>query len=149
MIKNSLLTLGLIAVLASCNNQAKNGESSNTDSTEVVGTSNDSTATAGGKIEFENNVYEFGTIKEGDKVDHVFKFKNTGTEPVILAQVSASCGCTTPEYTKDPILPGKEGEIKVSYNSEGQVGLQQKIVTISSNAETPVQTVQLKGTVEK
>jgi len=82
-------------------------------------------------------------------VDHVFKFKNTGTAPVIIAQVAASCGCTTPDYTRDPILPGKEGEIKVSFNSQGQVGNQQKIVTVSSNAANNVTTVEIKGTVEK
>ena len=141
--KKIFIAVALLATLVSCtNNESKNEDVENT--TEVVSATEDL-----GIIEFENPVFEFGTVKEGAVVDHVFKFKNTGKAPVILAQVSASCGCTTPDYTKDPILPGKEGEIKVSFNSQGQVGLQQKIVTIASNAETPAMTVQLKGTVEK
>lgn len=144
MLKNSLLALALVAMMASCNNNT----SSSVDSAAST-ESADSTNANSGVMEIENNTYEFGTVKEGAVIEHVFNFKNTGTAPVILAQVSASCGCTTPEYTTDPVLPGKEGVIKVSFNTAGQVGVQQKIVTISSNASNPVQTVQLKGTVEK
>lgn len=146
MIKKILFTALVIGVFTSCNNQ---NTTSNTakDSTDQVDVATDATAGIG-KIEFAESAFDFGTIKEGKIVDHVFTFKNTGTAPVILVQVSASCGCTTPDYTKEPILPGKEGEIKVSFNSQGQVGNQQKIVTISSNAENKVTTVQIKGTVE-
>ena len=141
--KKTFIAVALLATLVSCNNnQAKN--EAVVDSTEVSQATEDL-----GIIEFENPVFDFGTVKEGTVVDHVFKFKNTGKAPIILAQVSASCGCTTPDYTKDPILPGKEGEIKVSFNSQGQAGVQQKIVTVASNAVTPAVTVQLKGTVEK
>lgn len=100
-----------------------------------------------GTIEFPERVYDFGTIKEGEVVEHVFTFNNTGTAPVILAQVSATCGCTTPEYTSVPVKPGASGEIKVHFDSNGQAGSQQKIVTIRSNAENSVETVQIKGTV--
>lgn len=148
MIKKILFTALVVGLITSCNNQNSNTSEATASSTEQ---SIEDTATANenvGVIEFENTVYDFGTVKEGAKVDHSFKFKNTGTAPIILAQVSASCGCTTPDYTKEPILPGKEGEIKVSFDSQGQVGNQQKIVTISSNAENRVTTVQIKGTVE-
>lgn len=130
-----------LSVLVACNLQVKNDQSS-ADST------SQSTENLG-KIVFEEDSFDFGTIKEGEIVDHVFKFKNEGNAPVILAQVSASCGCTTPNYTKEPVLPGKEGEVKVSFKSSGQVGVQQKFVTISSNAENAVLTVQIKGKVEK
>ena len=146
-VKNMLMSCAIVAVLFSCNGSSQKNNSNTADSLAVA----DSAANAEnlGKIEFEEAAYDFGTIKEGAVVEHIFKFKNTGEAPVILSQVSASCGCTTPEYTKDPVLPGKEGEIKVSYNSKGHTGNQQKIVTVSSNAENKVTTVQIKGTVEK
>lgn len=146
MIKKFLFAALVIGLITSCNNQTSSSNASK-DTTDVsaVGTNENEGI---GKIEFEEAAFDFGTVKEGKIVDHVFKFRNTGDAPVILVQVSASCGCTTPDYTKEPILPGKEGEIKVSFNSQGQVGTQQKIVTISSNAENKVTTVQIKGTVE-
>lgn len=142
--KKLLFAAVAASLLMACNNTT-NSETANNDSTN---TAEEYTHTTGdGKIVFEQDEYDFGTIKEGEVVEHTFKFKNEGTEPVILAQVTATCGCTTPDYTKDPILPGKEGEVKVSFNSAGHPGVQQKFVTISSNAQNPVLTVQLKGTV--
>lgn len=146
-LKNIFLSCAFVAVLSSCNNTTQKNNSEDADV--VV---SDSTVIAGenrGKIEFGETVYDFGTVKEGEIVEHVFKFTNTGEAPVILSQVSASCGCTTPNYTKDPILPGKEGEINVSFDSKGQVGKQQKIITVSSNAANNVTTVQIKGVVEE
>ena len=141
-----LLFAGLaLSMFVACNNPQKSEQAQDS----IASPQAEENHAGKGKITFENTTYDFGTVKEGEVVDHTFKFKNEGTEPVILAQVSASCGCTTPSYTKDPILPGKEGEIKVSFNSAGQPGVQQKIVTVSSNAENGVLTVELKGTVEK
>lgn len=141
------MSCAAVAILAACNQPAQKKET-NTEETAVDVNSSSDTGQLG-TIEFEETAYDFGTVKEGAIVDHVFKFKNSGDAPVILSQVSASCGCTTPDYTKEPVLPGNEGEIKVSFNSQGQVGQQQKIVTISSNASNKVTTVQIKGTVEK
>lgn len=138
----------LVALMASCNNSTTK-QSSTSEDPSVVPTTEVAADTANkGKLEFSEKAFDFGTVKEGDVVEHTFKFTNTGKAPIILSQVSASCGCTTPNYTKDPVLPGKEGEIKVSFNSAGQVGKQQKIVTVLSNAENNVLTVQIKGTVE-
>jgi len=146
MIKNFLYSVLLLGIVTSCNNQnATSTTGTDTTVTETLVEGNN----ALGVISFEEDKYEFGIVKEGKVVEHVFKFTNTGTAPVILTQVSASCGCTTPEYTKDPILPGKAGEIKVSFDSKGQVGNQQKIVTVSSNAENSITTVEIKGIVEK
>ncbi|RZF62817.1 DUF1573 domain-containing protein [Sphingobacterium corticibacterium] len=128
-----------LATLVSCGNSGSNEEQA----TDTIGNE----LTQGGKIEFGESVYDFGEVKEGEVVEHVYAYTNTGTEPVILSQVSASCGCTTPSYTQTPVLPGKSGEVKVSFDSNGQVGKQQKIVTIVSNAENRVMTVQLKGEV--
>ncbi|SKB63738.1 Protein of unknown function [Sphingobacterium nematocida] len=145
--RNTLLAFSILGFMASCGNQGDTNVNKGT--TAIAASVTDSTHSEQGSIEFENAVFDFGKVKEGAVVEHVFKFTNGGTAPVILSQVSASCGCTTPDFTKEPILPGKTGEIKVSFNSLGQVGTQQKIVTVSSNAEPRVTTVQIKGVVEK
>lgn len=148
MKKIILLAFAVTAFFASCNNQTEKSSEANNVTSAVASTDNVDQGPKG-VIEFGENSYEFGTVKEGAVVEHVFKFKNTGEAPVILAQVTASCGCTTPSYSQEPILPGKEGEVKVIFDSNGQVGVHQKIVTIASNAENKVTTVQLRGTVEK
>ena len=96
---------------------------------------------------FKNPVHDFGTIQEGPAADHEFEFTNVGKEPIIISNVSASCGCTTPSYSKDPVLPGKKGTIKASYNTQGRVAPFTKTITISSNIGTKVLTI--KGEVEK
>jgi hypothetical protein len=132
------------SVLVSCGNSGTK-EAEHADSVAT----NEASASGTGKIEFAEAAFDFGQVKEGETVEHVYTFTNAGTSPVILSQVSASCGCTTPSYTQTPILPGKSGEIKVSFDSNGQVGKQQKIVTVVSNAENNVTTIQLKGEVLK
>jgi hypothetical protein len=86
------------------------------------------------KIEFEVSTHDFGKIPEGTLANYEFKFKNTGTEPLILSSVRASCGCTTPNWTKEPVMPGKEGIITASYNSKGRPGAFNKSITIQSNS---------------
>ncbi|MBA3828552.1 MAG: DUF1573 domain-containing protein [Taibaiella sp.] len=96
---------------------------------------------------FTTDTHEFGTVPEGPAAEYEFKFKNSGKEPIILQHVQASCGCTTPTYSKDPILPGKQGTIKASYNTQGRPGSFVKTITVVSNAGTKVLTI--KGQVEK
>jgi hypothetical protein len=90
-------------------------------------------------ITFTENSFDFGDIIQGDTVKHIFKFKNTGTAPLILSEVITTCGCTAPKWTNKPILPGKEGQIDITYNSAGKEGLQNKVITVLSNSvNTPV-----------
>ena len=98
-------------------------------------------------ITFERDIYDFEKIKQGEKVQHEFKFKNTGKSPLIISNATATCGCTVPEIPKEPILPGKEGVIKVVFNSEGKMGMQDKVVTVTSNANPNTSTVHLVGEV--
>lgn len=91
-------------------------------------------------ISFKENEWDFGTIDEGDRVEHVFEFTNTGSEPLVLEKCKGSCGCTVPQCPKEPIAPGESGEIKVAFNSKGKKNSQTKKVTITANTE-PVQTV--------
>lgn len=91
--------------------------------------------------------FSFGEIKQGDVARHVFKFKNTGSEPLQLTQVRASCGCTTPRWTNAPIPPGGEGEIEVAFNSAGRSGIQAKSVTVTGNFEGNTKILRFDGNV--
>lgn len=93
------------------------------------------------KIVFETLIHDFGKINKAADGNCIFKFKNEGNIPLTLANVSASCGCTTPLWTKDPVLPGKTGEIKVRYDTN-RIGAFSKSITVSSNAELVVLSIQ-------
>ncbi len=84
---------------------------------------------------FEETKYDFGDMVEGDVLETVFKFKNTGKSPLIITNARASCGCTIPDYSREPLAVGEEGEIKVKFNSRGKHGKQNKRVTITTNTE--------------
>ncbi|WP_319805315.1 DUF1573 domain-containing protein [Hymenobacter latericus] len=104
------------------------------------------TAKANGPaISFTEMKYDFGKIKQGDVVEHTFKFKNTGTAPLVISNIGTSCGCTTPDWTKDPIMPGKTGSITAKFNSAGKLGMQNKVLTIESNAAGGSTMVSLVG----
>ncbi len=98
-------------------------------------------------MKFKTEVHDFGTIPEGPAAEFEFQFTNTGTEPIVIQRAQASCGCTTPHYSKDPVLPGKDGALTASYNTNGRPGPFTKTITIQSNAGAKVVTI--KGTVEK
>jgi hypothetical protein len=84
---------------------------------------------------FEEKDFDFGDINQGDKVTHVFKFKNTGKANLLIKNAAPSCGCTVPEWTKEPIKPGDNGEIKIVFNSEGKSGPQQKTINLTTNTK--------------
>lgn len=86
-------------------------------------------------IKFDKESYDFGTIKDGDVVEHVYTFKNTGSHPLIIDEVVATCGCTVPAYTKTPVAPGAKGEIAISFNSKGRAGNVDKNIILKSNAQ--------------
>ncbi|MCH2021886.1 MAG: DUF1573 domain-containing protein [Saprospiraceae bacterium] len=100
------------------------------------------------KIEFEEEVFDFGSIIEGEVVEHIFKFKNTGKTPLIINHAKGSCGCTIPEWPHDPISPGVTSKIKVKFNSKGKQGEQNKTVTISANTIPNKTTIRIVGGVE-
>ncbi len=102
-----------------------------------------------GKFSFEIEEHDFGTVVEGDKAEKVFKFKNVGNEPIVISNVKASCGCTTPDWPKNPILPGEENSVKAIYNSKGRPGRFFKTITITSNAEEGMKRLTIKGNVTK
>lgn len=99
-------------------------------------------------ITFEKTSHDFGKINEADgRVTTIFQFKNEGMTPLVLSQVRASCGCTTPSWTKTPVEPGQTGTISVTYNPNGRPGRFQKTVTVTSNATEPSVKLYIKGEV--
>ena len=87
----------------------------------------------GAKIEFKKETHDYGTIKNGADGSCTFEFKNTGDSPLIISNAKGSCGCTVPEWPKEPIAPGASGSIKVKYDTM-RTGAINKSVTITSNA---------------
>lgn len=99
-------------------------------------------------ISFDEKNYDFGKVKEEDgKVTHVFTFTNKGNAPMVVNRVQASCGCTTPTWTKEPIEPGKKGSITVTYNPAGRPGTFTKTITVYSNATDEQTTLIIRGEV--
>jgi Protein of unknown function (DUF1573) len=101
------------------------------------------------KMKFEESEFDFGTIKEGDVVKHVFKFTNVGATDLIISDARGSCGCTIPSYPKEPIAVGASGEILVEFNSKNKAGANQKFVSIVANTYPEVTTISIKANVDK
>ncbi len=99
-------------------------------------------------IKFTETSYAWGSVNEGDKMTHIFKFKNTGTNDLIISDAHGSCGCTVPEWPKEPIKAGKSGEIKVVFDSKGKPGDQQKTVTLTANTDPANTVLTIKGAVK-
>jgi hypothetical protein len=100
------------------------------------------------KIEFEETEHDFGVVGEGVIIEHVFKFTNTGKMPLIINSARSTCGCTVPEWPKDPIPPGEGGEISVRFNTKGKKNRQTKPVTITANTYPTTSKVFIKGEVK-
>jgi hypothetical protein len=109
----------------------------------VVFTANAQEQKKGAVIDFKEKSIDFGNISQGDKVEHTFVFTNTGDVPLIISNVAVTCGCTAPNWPKEPIQPGKTGEMKVVFNSAGKMGQQNSIVRVYSNASEPIEKVSL------
>ena len=99
-------------------------------------------------VRFDKDTIDFGVIKDGDLVEHTYKFRNTGSNPLMIDDVIATCGCTIPSYTKTPITPGQNGEIKISFNSKGKAGNVSKSITVISNADQERIPLHFKATVK-
>lgn len=100
------------------------------------------------EFKFEQETHDFGRIPQGTPVVYEFTFTNTGSEPLIINKVESTCGCTVPEYTKTPVKPGDKGSIKVTFDAAAAMPFS-KMVTIRSNAKTPVKALYIKGVVQK
>lgn len=100
-------------------------------------------------FKFSEELHDFGSIKEGDVVEHTFAFTNDGEAPLIISDAKATCGCTVPVWPKEPIPVGGSGEIKVRFNSTKKPGIQNKTVTLTANTWPATKRIRIKANVEK
>lgn len=98
-------------------------------------------------VQVIDTAYNFGSVAEGEKVEYSYRFKNTGTKPLVIVTATASCGCTVPQKPERPILPGETGFIKVVFDSKGRVGPAHKTITVTSNAHPDFEQLLLTGDV--
>lgn len=98
-------------------------------------------------ISFITDEHDFGKVIQGEKVTYTFKFENTGTADLIITDVSANCGCTTPDFTNEPVKPGATGLIKVTFDSNSRRGFQNKAVTVVSNTQPNSKILKIKAMV--
>ena len=137
------LFLGLLlagTTLVACN-QTKSTDDAKTDGVTTTVNANAPV------MKFEFDSHDFGKVKAGDKVTYEFKFTNTGPSPLIITNATASCGCTVPEWPKEPIQPGQGGKIKVTFDSANKEGLQDKQITVTANTSPAQNIVHLVGEV--
>jgi hypothetical protein len=99
------------------------------------------------ELKFNEEVFDFGKITQGEKVSHSFIFKNIGSKNLIISGANGSCGCTVPEWPKEPIKAGTESKINVVFSSEGKSGMQEKTVTIVTNCEPATRIIKIKAEV--
>ena len=144
--KKIFLTLTAAALAVTLHAQDKAGTAVTPANNANPATISGNTGTA--EFKFDVEVYDFGTIKQGESVSYDFKFSNAGKDPLIISEAHGSCGCTVPVYPKEPIKKGDTGVIKVTFNSTGKQGMQDKTVTITSNASGGQKVLHIKGNVE-
>lgn len=127
------------------------GGKNNTVSTDLVSNSQTANGEISDKVagfKFTETVYDFGEAIEGQVIEHVYHFKNTGENDLIIFDAKGSCGCTVPEYPKAPIKPGSEGEIRVKFDTNGKKERQEKTVTLTANTQPNITTLTIKGYVK-
>ncbi len=100
-----------------------------------------------GRIAFDEPSHDFGVVAEGEVARHVFTFRNAGEAPLVLKDVRASCGCTTPEWSREPVAPGEAGRITVGYDSAGRPGAFRKSITVVTDGDPSVVVLYIRGDV--
>jgi len=144
-----LIYLFTLTIFTSCNNAQSDDDEQI--STEVV--KNPNTASGDGDFEelpvfqFEKEEHNFGKIVQGVKVSYSFKYTNTGNSDLLITKVKATCGCTNLNYPKKPIPPGEKGVIKVTFNSSGRKGFQNKYITLIANTQPNTKVLKIQAQV--
>jgi uncharacterized protein DUF1573 len=141
--KKSIFILAAVALVSftSCKDNAADKVS---EENVAAAAERDAEATKFPVMVFEESEFDFGTIDQGTPVEHVFKFTNTGDADLIIVDAKSSCGCTVPEYTKDPVAPGATGELLVKFNGSGKNQVS-KTVTITANTQAGKETLKIKA----
>jgi len=139
----TLLVLSL--VMFACNDNAANKIKK--ENLQIAKERDSKIRMGGAKMKFEKTEHDFGTINEGDVVETVFNFTNNGKSELIISKAKASCGCTVPDWPKEPIMPGESGEIKVKFNSKRKPNLQQKQITLETNTDNGKEIIKIRAMV--
>jgi len=150
--KNLILSLMLVALaISGCQNQQNSSVAASSDQPEVSQEKVDQMGEVmdgpSASFDFEETSHDFGTINEGDVVEHIFKFTNSGKSPLVIKNAVGSCGCTVPEWPKKPVAVGETGEILVKFNSTNKPNIQNKVVSITANTDPPVTRLTIKANV--
>ena len=124
-----LLACGSLFLLSACNSDGgkHNTAANGTD-----------TSKGAPVITFDEMVHSFGNVTQGEKVEYSFKFTNTGNKDLLITDASSSCGCTIPDWPKEPLRPAKSAYMKVVFNSAGKDGFTEKEISIKANTNPPV-----------
>ena len=138
--KRLIVFSAFVLLLASCGNNNDKQAAANTNG-EAASADNLTT------VQWLDSVQNFGKVVDGEKVIITFHFKNTGTKPLIISNVQASCGCTVPSKPEEPIAPGAEGKITAEFNSEGRVGKATKNLTVQANIKEGIANLMFEGDV--
>jgi hypothetical protein len=158
MNKSTLLLCAFAALMTvACNNKTESTEATGTEENRINPEIVNNPATANGTtdssklpaFDFAEGSFDFGTLRTGASVTHEFRFKNVGKSDLLITQAKGSCGCTQPEYPKDPIAPDGEGVIKVTFNSTGISGQVAKTVTVLANTIPNTKVLTISGEVVK
>ena len=99
------------------------------------------------EIKFDTTYHDFGSLAQGEKVSFTFRFRNTGTSSLIIKDAYSTCGCTVPDYSKEPVSPGAEGKVDIVFDSDGKNGLQYKTITLKLNTKIKEKTLTIKANV--
>lgn len=139
--KKYFLFLLISVSLVSCDVKRKDKNAVDADVQKVLA-SKDSTT-----VQIIDSAYNFGKVTDGEKVEYSYRFRNTGTKPLVVVQATASCGCTVPQKPEKPIMPGDIGFIKIVFDSKNRVGNAHKTITVESNARPEFPPLTLTGDV--
>jgi hypothetical protein len=140
------LMFALVALATLSFTACKEGASAKVDeSKKEIAEERDSKTQAYPVMEFEEQEFDFGTVEEGEVVEHTFVFTNTGDAPLIVSNAVATCGCTVPTWTKKAISPGDKGEMLVKFNTKGKPNQQMKAVRITANTQSGRETLRIKA----
>jgi len=141
-LKKYFLLLLVSASLVSCDVKRKDKNALDADVQKVLA-SKDSTT-----VQIIDSSYDFGKVADGEKVEFSYRFRNTGTKPLVVVQATASCGCTVPQKPEKPVMPGEIGFIKIVFDSKNRVGNTHKTITVESNAKPEFPPLTLTGDVQ-
>jgi hypothetical protein len=141
-VKKYFLVLLVILIVVSCDNRRKD-KIADDGAAQTAQALKDTTS-----VQIIDSTFNFGKVADGEKVSYNYRFKNTGTKPLVIVDATASCGCTVPQKPEKPILPGETGFIKIVFDSKGRVGNAYKTITVISNAKPEFPQLVLTGDVQ-